>query len=198
MVSKNRPPESTNLDELFNGLTERHIEALQAILLGFHNSKAVARHLNISPGRVDKIFQEINKKLGVRKRGLAVEMFAEWRASQPAEDSQAPFQATRFLVDQSPGLFEADELVFDRPVEYDAGAPDTPGGSFAEPQEPYSTSANGFAPIGLVPLILGRRPDNALSSRKTLIAIAVLAAAALAGVGSAISLLQSLTNLYHL
>ena len=194
MVSGNGPPESPDLNELFKGLTERHIECLQAILQGFHNSKAIALHLDISAGRIDKIFQEINRKLGVKKRGLAVKMYAEWKASQAL---QAEFQATRFLADQSPGLFEPNELVSDDEVENDAGVPDTPGGSLAELQASYSTSASAFTLTGLVPFILGRRPDNALSSRKTLIAIAVLAVVLLVGAGSAISLLEGLTNLYR-
>jgi hypothetical protein len=94
-------------------------------------------------------------------------------------------------------LYQPGDTPSDGPANHGAEAQDAMAGRLAEEQERYVLSGNTLALRDLMPLRKGRRPANDLSSSKTLIACAVLSAAALVAAGSGVSLLLALNQIFQ-
>lgn len=191
MASHREPLTLENCRERLARLTPRQGDCLRLVAKGYQ-TKEIAIQLNISESRVNKHIEAARAVLGARTRGEAGRIFAAWEAARFSPESGGYSMGA-----QSMGLPETDEFVSPAPVATNADAPVATGGSLAEGQVPYSTSASISSLFDHVPLRMAGRERNDLSFRKTLITIVIMAAAALVGIGSAISLLLSLSSHFN-
>lgn len=168
----------------FVTLKERDRQCLRLVARNF-KTKEIARQLEISEHTVNKIIFDIRSSLDGEYRGSVARLFIEWEARQEAfsKDQHHPP-----LVQMPEDRALPDRNDQDRPDE-----PATAGTPLAEPQQAYVVSRIST----LVPLRIGGKPANHLPLRDTFLTVAILAAAALVAVGSAVSLLTALSSVLH-
>lgn len=169
-------------DLCFAALKERDRNCLRLVARNY-KTKEIARHLELSEHTINKIIFDIRSSLHGEYRGSVARLFVEWetRQEQIAAAQSHPPRA------QVPDILAP----HDRSDQDRSDEPVTAGPPLAEPQRSYVVSRVST----LVPLRVGGKQANHLPPRETLVTIAVLAAAALVALGSAVSLLTSLSGL---
>jgi DNA-binding CsgD family transcriptional regulator len=185
------PPDIDAYREQLASLTPRERECLLLVDQGY-SSKAIAGFLAITPGRVDKYIGSGRKRLGALLRRDAARLVAAYETEIIARGGAGQLLGAQFL-----SLYQPGDTPSDGPANHGAEAQDAMAGRLAEEQELYVLSGNTLTLCDLMPLRKGRRTANELSSSKTLIACAVLSAAALVAAGSSVSLLLALDQLFQ-
>lgn len=185
------PPDIDAYREQLASLTPRERECLLLVDQGY-SSKAIGGFLAITPGRVDKYIGSGRKTLGAVLRREAGRLVAAHEAENIEKSGEGQLLGAQFL-----SLYQPSDSPSDGPANHGAEAQDAMAGRLAEEQERYVLPGNTLALCDLMPLRKGRRPANDLSSSKTLIACAVLSAAALVAAGSGVSLLLALNQIFQ-
>jgi hypothetical protein len=166
----------------FAALKERDRKCLRLVARNF-KTKEIARQLDLSEHTVNKIIFDIRSNLGGEYRGSVARLFIEW------ETQQADFSRDGRLLPsaQMPGSLETPG----RKDDDRSDDPATAGTTLSEDQGTYTVSRISTH----IPLRIGGKQANHLPTKETLVTIAILAAAALVALGSAVSLLTGLSGL---
>lgn len=171
----------------FADLDDRERQCLRLVARNY-NSKEIAQRTDLSESAVNKIVFDIRTELGGPYRSQVGRLFTEWEALGSARRrnddlSPSPHPAISVRDDEGEAVARLN----------DARAPH----SLAEPQEVYTVLGGALPVTSYVPLRVGGKPTNRFSLRVTFNTIAIMAAAALVALGSALSLLSSLSSLNH-
>lgn len=181
-------PDFTPYRDSLKKLTPRQYECLTWVGRGL-KTKRIALTLGISPGRVDKHILDARGKMGGMGRDEAGMIVAAYEASLGNETGG------HLLGAQLLGLFPAPEDGPSALADDDADAQSRRDGRLVDEQGVYPLVNSTLSPLVLVPLRPDGRQGNDLKRSYILTMITVLAAAALASLGSAVSLLTSFDTL---
>lgn len=169
-------------DDRLTLLSEREREALRLVHRGYE-SKEIAPLLRISPDRVNKLVKGAMRKLGVSRRVVAARMLFEFEGAAAAQQVPHPLGAPTLGVAPFPPTASDGATI---PSEHDRRrAPGTDTGS--ESPRHGRTFKKVFEVILSLWRAGGQRND--LTSRPTIVAIAVIACAAAVTAGAATALL---------
>jgi len=169
----------------FADLGDRERQCLHLVARNY-NTKEIAQQTGLSESAVNKIIIDIRTELGGPYRAQVGRLFTEWEALRGAGDPQ---DHRSRLVD--PGRSEMDDE--DEARSNSRQMASSP--SLAEPQQIYSGADNAMPVVSYVPLRVGGKPANRFTPKETFTTIAIMAAAALVALGSAVSLLSTLSSL---
>ena len=183
----NREDHSAQLEKL----TARQRDCMREVAQGYM-TKEIARHLNMSPGNVNKHIFSVRQRLGAISRFEAARLFVEWEARTSGASgvhSLSPHPVSLFDSSDSRSTSLADDH---------ADAPATQGAigtELAEEQQAYLFREPRSSLLDLLPLRLDGRRANDLNRFNTVIVIAILIAVLLVSAGSAVSLLSAFNRL---
>lgn len=188
MLGKPIVPDFTLYRDRLESLTPRQYECLTWVGRGL-KTKRIALTLGISAGRVDKHILDARGKMGGMGRDEAGMIVAAYEASLGNETGG------QLLGAQLLGLFPSPEDGPSALADDDADARSRRDGRLVDEQGAYPSLDRTLSPLVLVPLRPDGRQGNDLKRSHILTIIAVLAAAALASLGSAVSLLTTFDTL---
>ncbi|MDE1918799.1 MAG: hypothetical protein KGJ57_08285 [Sphingomonadales bacterium] len=163
---------------------------MHLVARGFQ-TKEIARELPVSADRINKIVAAVCQRLGVSSRREAGRLYTEW------ERGSGPAPPTYSLASQPIGLSPDKPDLPDAAAINGAQASGQQAGLLGEGQASYSLAHQPTDLLDLMPLRRSGRLFNDLSTTSTLTAIARLTVGALIAVGSAVSLLSSMTAFVH-